>query len=183
MTEKEIISEINKEIRLGKPKSSLYDQFKDEIKDETLRKNLASRPSNELRQKHKKAHLFISLIWGFFILFELAGIYDLIVAFDFKVFISLILSIYITINIWKFDGRFLLVGIIWFSFTIIRSFNELNAIYEFDPDYHIILIFVIIYVLILAIGVYLMYYVKKNVFSYIKWFQPIIDREGNIQFE
>ena len=38
MTEKEIKSEITEKLNQGTSKSVLYDQFKDEIKDESLRK-------------------------------------------------------------------------------------------------------------------------------------------------
>ena len=54
MTEKELISNITKKINQGTEKSIIYNQFKDEIKDETLIKILASVPSYKLRQKFKK---------------------------------------------------------------------------------------------------------------------------------
>ncbi len=183
MTEQEIKSEITENINQGASKSILYNQFKDKIKDESLRKILASRPSYELKLKFKKTHLILSIIWGFFILLELIGIIDLIVSFDIKFFISLILSIYITINIWKFDGRFFLPGIIWFVFTIFNSYRELNTMYEYDSDYGIILIISFIYSLILVVGIYLMYNIRKNVFSYYNWFQPILNQDDEIQFE
>lgn len=183
MTEKEIKSEITEKLNEGISKSILYNEFKGEINDESLRKILASRPSYEQKLKFKKSHLILSIIWGFFILLELIGLLDLIVSFDLKFFISLILSIYIAINIWKFDGRFFLPGIIWFVFTIINSFRELNSIYQFDSDYSIILIFAVAYSLILVIGIYLMYNIRKNVFDYYNWFQPILNNDNEIQFE
>lgn len=183
MTEQEIKSEITEKLNQGTSKSILYNEFKDKIKDESLRKILASRPSYDLKQKFKKPHLILSIIWGFFILLELIGILDLIVSFDIKYFISLILSIYITINIWKFDGRFFLPGIIWFVLTIFNSFNELNSIYEYDSDYRFIIIFSFVYSLILIVGIYLMYSIRKNVFSYYKWFQPNLNLDDEIQFE
>ncbi|WAC03505.1 hypothetical protein N7U66_08490 [Lacinutrix neustonica] len=183
MTEQEIKSEITEKLNQGTSKSSLYNQFKDKIKDESLRKILASRPSYELKLKFKKAHLILSIIWGFFILLELIGILNLIVSFNIKVFISLILSIYITINIWKFDGRFFLPGIIWFVFTIFNSYRELDNMYEYDSDYSIVLIITVIYSLILVVGIYLLYNIRKNVFNYYNWFQPILNQDDEIQFE
>jgi hypothetical protein len=162
MSEQEIKSEIIEKLNQGTSKSILYNEFKDKINDESLRKILASRPSYEL--KFKKAHLIISIIWGFFILLELIGTLDLIVSFSIKYFISLILSIYITINIWKFDGRFFLPGIIWFVFTIFNSYSELNSIYEHDSDYDIILIISFIYSLILVVGIYLITIIGFNRF-------------------
>lgn len=163
MTEQEIKSEITEKLNQGTSKSILYNEFKGKIKDESLRKILASRPSYELKLKFKKAHLMLSIIWGgFFILLELIGIIDLIVSFDIKYFISLLLSIYITINIWKFDGRFFLPGIIWFIFAIFNSYSELNSMYEHDSDYGIILIISFVYSLILVFGIYLMYHIKKK---------------------
>ena len=183
MTEKEIKSEITEKLNQGTSKLILYNEFKDKIADESLRKILASRPSYELKLKFKKAHLILSIIWGFFILLELIGIIDLIVSFDIKYFISLILSIYITINIWKFDGRFFLPGIIWFVFTIFNSYRELNSIYEHDSEYGMILIISFVYSLILVVGIYLMYNIRKNVFNYYNWFQPILNQDDEIQFE
>ena len=183
MTEQEIKSEITEKLNQGTSKSILYNEFKGEIKDESLRKILASRPSYELKLKFKKAHLMLSIIWGFFILLELIGIIDLIVSFDIKYFISLLLSIYITINIWKFDGRFFLPGIIWFIFTIFNSYSELNSMYEHDSDYGIILIISFVYSLILIVGIYLMYHIKKNVFDYYNWFQLFLNQDDEIQFE
>ena len=183
MIDKKIKSKINKRLNQGDSKSYIYDQFKDELKDESLRKYLASRPPYDLRLKFKKMHLILSIIWGFFLLFELVGILDLIVSFDIKYFISLIISIYITINIWKFDGRFFLPGIIWFVFTIFNTFRELNSVYKYDYDYNIMLIIALVYSLILIVGIYLLYRIKKNVFSYFKWFQPILNRDNEVQFE
>tara|TARA_R110001592_G_scaffold101439_1_gene287096 strand:- start:89 stop:643 length:555 start_codon:yes stop_codon:yes gene_type:complete len=183
MTEQEIKSEITEKLNQGTAKSILYNQFKDKINDESLRKILASRPSYELKLKFKKAHLILSIIWGLFILLELSGILDLIVSFDIKFFISLILSIYITINIWKFDGRFFLPGIIWFVFTILNLYRELDNMYEYDSDYGFVLIITLVYSLILVVGIYLMYNIRKNVFSYYNWFQPILNQDDEIQFE
>ena len=183
MTEKEIRSEIIEKIKHGTSKSDLHDQYKDVINDKTLRGILASRPSYKLLQKYKKVHLYLSIIWGLFILLELSGIFDLMVDFDVKFFISLILSIYITLNIWNFNGRFFLPGIIWFGFSIMRLFTELDSFYQYDSDYAMVLIILIVYSIILGVGIYLMYYIRKNVFSYINWFQPILNQEGKIQFE
>ncbi len=183
MTEQKIKSEISEKLNQGTSKSVLYNQFKDEIKDESLRKILASRPSYELKLKFKKTHLMLSIIWGFFILVELLGLLDFIVAFDLKFLFSLSISIYITINIWKFDARFLLPGIIWFVFTIFNSFRELYSIYQYDSDYDVILMISFAYSLILVVGIYLMYTIRKNVFSYYKWFQPVLNRVDEMQFE
>ncbi len=57
MSEQEIKSEITKKLNQGYSKTFLYNYFKDKIKDESLRKILASRPSYELKLKFKKMHL------------------------------------------------------------------------------------------------------------------------------
>ena len=183
MTEKDVRLEITKKISQGELKSSLYEQFKEEINDEALRKILASRPSYELWKKYKTVHLVLSIIWGFFILFEVFGILNLVISFEIKVLVSIILSLYVTVNIWKFDGRFFLPGIVWFLITIVRAFIELDTLYAYDSDYAVILVVVTVYSLILALGIYLMYEIRKNVFSYMKWFKPILNQEGDIQFE
>ncbi len=183
MTEKEIKSEITEKLKQGTSKSFLYDQFKDKIKDEALRRILASSPTYEQRLKFKIMHLILSIIWGLFILLELIGILDFIISFDIKLVFSMIISIYITINIWKFDGRFFIPGIVWFAITILYSFFEINSIYQDDPYYNLILIITSGYSLILVVGIYLMHHIKKNVFSYLKWFQPTLNRDDEIQFE
>ena len=126
-------------------------------------------------------HLILSVIWGVFMLLELGGIFDLAIEFNIMYFISLVVSIYITLNIWRFDGRFMIIGIIWFAFSILNSFSELILIYEYEFDS--ILIFVFVYDIMLVYGIYLMYVIKKNVFNYISWFQPILNREGYKHFE
>lgn len=183
MTEKEIKSEITEKLNQGAEKSVLYNEFKGKIKDESLRKILASRPSHELKLKFKNTHMILSIIWGVFILLELIGILDLIVNFDWKFFLSLIISIYITINIWNFDGRFFLPGIIWFTLTIISSFRELNSFNSYDLDYGFFLLVVLVYSLILVTGILLMYYIRKNVFGYYNRFQTILNPNDEIQFE
>lgn len=183
MTEKEIKSEINKKLNQGTSKSVLYEQFKDEIKEESLRKFLAARPSFELRLKFKKSHWMLSIIWGIFILLELLGIFDLVVSFDIKILFSLFVSIYIAFHIWNFDGRYFLPGIIWFVFTIFNVFGEINTGYEYDSDYGAILIITVLYSLMLGAGIFLMYFIKKNVFSYFEWFQPDLNQDNEIQFE
>lgn len=184
MTEKEIKSEINEKLNQGTSKSILYDQFKNEINDELLRKFLAYRPSYELKLKFKKMHLILSIIWGIFILLEIIGLLDVFVSFDIKTVFSLCISIYIAFHIWNFDGRYLLPGIIWFVFTIFNLFRELNSVFEYDAaNYGAILVITCIYSLILVVGIYLMYYIRKNVFSYFEWFQPLLNQDGEIQFE
>lgn len=183
MTEQKIKSEIAKKLNQGVSKSTLYNQFKDEINDESLRKILASRPSYDLKLKFKTSHLILSIIWAFFILVELLGLVDLTVSFDIKLLLSLGISLYITINIWKFDARFLLPGIIWFVFTIFNAFSELNSFYQYDSDYDMILMISMAYSLILAVGIYLMYTIRKNVFSYYNWFQPVLNPENEMQYE
>ncbi|MEP5935354.1 MAG: hypothetical protein ABJ218_09560 [Winogradskyella arenosi] len=183
MTEQDIKSEITEKLNQGASKSALYHEFNHKIKEESLRNFLASRPSYELKLKYKKYHLALSIIWGFYMVLELIGLLDLIISFDLKHFISLVLSIYITFNIWKFDGRFFLPGTIWFVFTIFNSFSELNLMYQYDPDYDIILIISSLYSLILLSGINLMYHIKKNVFRYYNWFQPIVNQNEEIQFE
>ena len=86
MTENEIRSSITNKINQGQLKSSLYDEFKKEINVDALRNILASRPSYELWKKYKKAHLVLLIIWGFYMLLELLGIFDLMVIFDMKIF-------------------------------------------------------------------------------------------------
>ncbi len=183
MTEKEIKTEVTKKLNQGASKSVVYNEYKGEINDESLRKILASRPSKELKLTFKKTHLVLSIIWGFFILLELIGVLDLIANFDLAFFFSLVISIYITINIWNFDGRFFLPGIVWFGFTIINSLRELSSIIQYEPDNDLILLFALTYSLILVLGIYLMYTIRKNVFNYYNWFQPIINSDKEILFE
>ncbi|WP_178985685.1 hypothetical protein [Winogradskyella helgolandensis] len=183
MNEKDIRKQITKDISDGAIKSALYNQYKDKIDDKNLRNILASRPSYELWKKFKNSHVVLSLIWGFYLLFELIGIFELMIEFNVIQLISILLSIYITLSIWKFDGRFFLPGIVWFSVTIIRSFSELNSVFNSDIDYKAAFIFVVIYGSILALGIYLMVYIRKRVFYYMKWFKPILNDDGDIQYE
>jgi hypothetical protein len=183
MIEKEIKAIITDKLNQGTEKEILYNEFKGEVNDELLRKILASRPSYQLKLGFKRKHFILSIIWVFFILIELIIILDLMVSFDFKLFVSLIVSIYITINIWKFDGRFFFPGILWFAFTILNTLRELNSIYQYDSDYKIILIFALVYSIILVVGIYLMYNIRKNIFSYYTWFKLISDPNSEIQFK
>ncbi|SDI23032.1 hypothetical protein [Winogradskyella thalassocola] len=183
MNNKDIRKQITKEISEGAGKSALYNQYKDQLNDENLRAMLASRPSFKLWKRYKNVHLILSLIWGFYILVELIGIFELMIAFNIIHLISLLLSIFVTINIWKFDGRFFLPGIVWFSVTIIRTFSELNSVFNSDVDYKAAFIFVMIYGSILILGIYLMVYIRKHVFYYMTWFKPILNEEGEIQYE
>ncbi|EPR73620.1 hypothetical protein ADIWIN_1257 [Winogradskyella psychrotolerans RS-3] len=182
MTEKDIKREIVNKISQGDSKTVIYNNYKDRMDDENLRRFLATRPSYILWKKFKKSHLLLSIIWAFYLLFELIVIFDLLIQFNIVTFISLLLSIYITINIWKFDGRFFLLGILWFVVTIFRSFNELGSVLIND-DYKFVLVFILIYTSILTLGIYLMYAIRKHVFYYIKWFKPILNEEGEVQYE
>ncbi|WP_179335061.1 hypothetical protein [Winogradskyella costae] len=182
MTEKDFKREIVNKISQGDSKSLIYNEYKDKMDTENLRRFLANRPSYDLWKKFKKRHLLLSVIWAFYLFFELMSIFDLLEQFNIMTFISLLLSIYITISIWKFDGRFFLSGIVWFVVTILRSFNVLGS--EFITyDYKFVLIFIMLYTVTLTLGIYLMYSIRKHVFYYIKWFKPILNEEGEIQYE
>jgi len=183
MTDKEIKAEVISKIKQGFSKLDIYNQLKDSVNDDTLRKIISSRPSNDQMKEFKTTHLVISIIWGIFMTLELLGAIELISNFDFKYFVSIMCSIYITINIWKFDGRFLLPGIIWFLFTIFNLFREIFNGYEFETDFDFLISFTIIYSVILLIGTYIMYHLKKNVFNYYNWFQPEMNTENERRFE
>lgn len=184
MRDKKIKTEVILKIKQGVSKLDIYEQLKDSVDDDKLRNIIASRPTVEQMNKFKTAQLFVCVIWGIFIILELFGILDLIINFDIKHLISITGSFYIAINIWKFDGRFLLPGIIWFLFTIVNSFRDLyNNTYEFDPDFSLFRNLTLIYALILLIGTYMMYYLKKNVFYYYQWFQPELNNENQKKFE
>ncbi|MBO3098355.1 hypothetical protein [Gelidibacter pelagius] len=183
MTEKEIKTEVVLKLNQGVSKLDIYDQLKGLGDDDTLRKIIASRPTIDQKNAFKTVQLLISIIWGLFAGLELLGTVELIANFDLKYLISIIVTIYITINIWKFDGRFLLPGIIWFFLTIINSFRDTYNGYEFDPDFEFLRNITIIYTAILLIGIYLMYYLKKNVFDYYQWFQPELNDMNERKFE
>lgn len=183
MTEQEIKSEIIERLHQGTSKAIVYDEFKDNIKDESLRKILASRPSYELKLKFKNAHLLLSIIWGCYVLLEFIGSLPLIASLDIKSLLSLTLAMYITYKIWNFDGRYFLPGIFWFVVSIFNSFSELHIVEEYELDYGILLISFWIYSLFLIGGIFLMYHIRKNVFSYYIWFQPILNEDNEIQFE
>tara|TARA_R110002033_G_scaffold3561_2_gene19686 strand:- start:18993 stop:19544 length:552 start_codon:yes stop_codon:yes gene_type:complete len=183
LSNKEIKSEIIKRLSQGDLKSELFDQYKDDVNEDVIRTILASRPSYLLWQKFKRKHLLLSLIWGFFIFFELFRILELVIEFNIEIVISIILSTYITINIWKFDGRFFLIGIIWFSLTIVGSFIEMNSLYYYNVDYKYIMIFVSMYSIVLSVGIYLMYHLRETVFSYMEWFRPFLGNEEKRKFE
>lgn len=183
MTIKEAKAEIITKINKGISKSDLYAQFKDDINDRTLRKLLASRPSYTLKKKYKNTYILLFIIWGLFILLELLGIFDLIMSFNIKTLISLSVSLFLAFKIWDFDGRFLIPGIIWFGLSIINAYLQLDSANIGDSDYGIILIVLFVYTILLSIGIYLMYILKKNVFYYYKWNQLIQKPDENINFE
>ena len=81
MTEKEIKKDIINAISQGALKFELYQKYETEIDDENLRGILASRPSYKNWKRFKKTHLLLSLIWGFYLFFELFNIFELAVFF------------------------------------------------------------------------------------------------------
>lgn len=183
MTRARIKDEITKKLNEGVTKSKVYDLFKDEVEEQALRKILAAKPSFEHRQKFKRMHIALSIIWGLFLLLELVSIVDLTIAFDIGFIISLSISIYITIHIWNFDGRFFLPGIVWFVFTLANSLKMLDSNDIADEYYGFFLIITGVYSLMILLGIYLMYQIRKHVFGYFKWFQPIVNQDEKIQFE
>lgn len=183
MTEKQLKTEITRRIRQGSAKSDLYKEFKEAIDDNVLRKILASRPSFELGKKFKPIHMIVCVIWVLFLALELLGSLDLISNFEIKYIISLAVSIFLTIQICNFNGHFLLPGIIWLIWSIISSFLDLYYYYEFDPDFVLIGNITIGYVIILVLAIYLMQYIRKNVFSYYKWFKPDVNHKDELLFE
>ena len=183
MTEREIKLMTSRRLAAGELKSDLFFELKDQLEEKSLRAILAARPSYLLQLKYKVEHLVLSIIWGLFILVELTGIIGLFIDFDLKYLITLVLSIYIAINIWKFDGRFFLPGIIWFAFSIFNAFGELYANFIYEPDFKLLFTIMMIYSAVLVIGIYLMYQIKRNVFSYFKWFKPDLNFNDEISYE
>ncbi|MFT6981283.1 MAG: hypothetical protein ACJAUD_000046 [Crocinitomicaceae bacterium] len=182
MTIKQLNSQIIKGIRSGASKSELYEEFKEEVDLETLRKALASQPSLELRNYFKFYHRLVSFIVGFFILFELLGLYEFFIDFRIEPLISVAISFYIAVKIWSFSGPFFLSGVIWLLSAIVMTFFDLSAI-AYDSTYDGVRIVMVIYSCVIFIGVVMMWMLHKHAFTYYHCFQPKRDSENCSRYE
>ena len=177
-------AEILNKLREGLSKSEVYQKFSEEMYDDELRKTLARRPSTSLSPKFKILHKVVCWFWTVIVLIECLSLVDFILGeFDIIVLLSLVVSIYIVIQLWRFDGYFYLPGIVWLIWGIFNTLSDLRSFPMNDPDYRLFMFIGLGYMVFLLLTIGLMYIVRKNVFGYYHWFQPAKNENGDILFE
>jgi len=128
-------------------------------------------------------HKTICWIWVLFFALELLGLFELFVNLDIRVLVSLALSAYLLIQLWKFNGDVYLSAMFWLIWGIFNSVKELINLRKDKIDYEALIIFSWFYILLLIITISLMYIVRKNVFGYYNWFKPALDYKNKIVFQ
>lgn len=183
MFESELRSELLKKMSLGQSKHELYEFYKGEYREEKLRATLASIPSTELRKRYRIKFMILSLIWGVFVILELLSILELLLGFNIVRVLSLVAAVYLTLNIWRFNGKFFLSGIIWFGITVIKTLILLVNSDQSESNYTFLFFFALTYSSMLVLGIYIMQDIKTNVFGYYDWFTLKSDEEENLIFQ
>jgi hypothetical protein len=183
MNEKTLKSEIHRGLKNGKSKSELYEEYSHTMDDNLLRRILASRPSHEVKNKFRLLHKTICWIWISIFALELLGSFEPLLNFDIKVLISLAISAYLLIQLWKFNGEIYLPAIFWLILGIFNGVKEQIHLPKDDLDYAAMMIFSWSYILLLLTTISLMLIVRKNVFGYYNLFKPAYDQNNKIVFQ
>lgn len=170
-------------LKKGKSKTEIYEEFSPTSVDKELRRILASRPSQNTGKSQRIIHKVICWIWILIFIAELLGLFDLFVNFDIKVLASFAITTYLLIQLWKFNGDVFLPSIIWLIWGMFNNLQELINLPKDDIDYDAIIIISWSYMLIMIVAIGLTYLVRKNVFSYYNWFKPAIDNKNQIVFQ
>lgn len=97
--------------------------------------------------------------------------------------ISFVATVYITVQIWKFNGNLYLPAIVWLAFSVINALKEFYSISTYDINYDFFQISTFVYITIVIVAAALMLIVRKNVFGYYKWFKPELNYKNEIMFE
>ncbi len=180
---KNLKREILENLKNGKSKTEIYEELSPTADDKELRRILASRPSPNTNKRLRIIHKLVCWIWIFIFLVEILGLFDLFVNFDIKVLASFVITAYLLVQLWKFNGDVLLPSIIWLALGIFNNVRELTNIPKDDVDYDAIVIFSWSYTLVVIVVIGLTYLVRKKVFSYYDWFKPAIDDLNQIVFQ
>jgi hypothetical protein len=185
MNKSEIRKEIKEILNKGKSKSETYNQFKqrENISDEELRKVLASIPDTDTENIYKVLHKVISVFWVMFTIIELGSVIEGLISVDLKLLISFAITVYITVQIWKFNGNLYLPAIVWLGLSVINALKEFYSIDPNDLDYELLQMLTYVYITITVVIGALMVIVRKNVFGYYKWFKPEMNYRNEIMFE
>ncbi|MCM4162408.1 MULTISPECIES: hypothetical protein [unclassified Arenibacter] len=182
-------SEIRKEIKVilknGTSKIGVYESLRqrDDIPDVELRKLLASIPDANIDKIDKVLHKIICVFWVLFALIEIGNVIDGLISINLKLLISFIVTVYITVQIWRFNGDLYLPAIVWLGLSVINALREFYSIDPYDPDYELYQIMTYVYISVVIIVIALMIIVRKNVFGYYKWFKPEMNFKNEIMFE
>lgn len=172
MQEKNLKTKVLKELKNKKSKTEIYNELRVDEDDNLLRRILASRPSASLAKKYRFLHKLILGLWILFLLVELSALTDLIAYFDIKIIFSVAITIYLFIQIWKFNGDVFLPSIFWLTWGVFNNIKELVSLPKSDPDYEIVVAISWTYTSIIVLTIILTYIVYKNVFGYYYWFKP-----------
>lgn len=182
-TDKELTATINQKLNQGISKSEIFQELKTEHNEENLRRILATRPAPELKEKYRGLHRIVCGVWIIFIGLEGLGLVEIIINREFVYILTFLISILFTVQIWKFNGHYFLPGAIWLSIGIFNLMKEFYGTYEWDPDYELLKIIFLSISFIFLSGVIILLIIRKNVFSYYKWFKPEVNFKNEIVFE
>lgn len=183
MSTKSSTTELLKQLRQGTSKSELYEKYKNQIDEQSLRLTLASRPSQKLFRRYRFLQLTIATLWLIFALLELLGSIDLFYNFDLDIVLSLLITFYLCIQIWRFNANVFLPGALWLLYAAVSGLMDIRHLQNTDPDYGILITISLAYPAILIITASLMLWLKRQVFSYYHWFRPAKAADGQILFE
>lgn len=164
-------------LKKGEDKRSLYLELRTNESDEKLRLLLASFPNYDKRLKYKKKHRVLIAFWIFMSLIEvMIGLVDVIDTGNLVHLVPLLVTVSISVGIFKFRAHAFLAGIIWIVLGfVIDLFDLIN--YGFTEFAEIVVYFVI--VLFYIVGIFLMNDIRKNVFNYYHWFYPEKDHNDD----
>ncbi|MCG8390986.1 MAG: hypothetical protein MJA30_35885 [Cytophagales bacterium] len=183
MSEKVLKREILENLKKGKSKTEIYEEFSPVADDKELRRILASRPAHDTSKGQRIIHKVVCWTWIFVFMVELLSLFDLFVNFDIKVLASFAITTYLLVQLWRFNGDVLLPSIIWLTIGIFNNLRELANIPKDDIDYEAIVIFSWSYTFIMIIAIGLTSLVRKKVFGYYNWFKPAINDQDQIIFQ
>src|SRR5690606_24827484 len=174
MKKSKIRKEVKGILKNGTSKTEIYELLRqrENIPDEELRKLLASIPDTNTDKIDKILHKIICVFWALFALIEISNVIDGLISLDLKLLISFIVTVYITVQIWRFNGNLYLPAIVWLGLSIINVLREFYSIDPYNPDHELYQILIYVYITVVMIAIALMLIVRKNVFGYYKWFKP-----------
>lgn len=168
-------------LKSGQSKQDIFASVRTDENESHLRRFLSKFPDKRPQTLYKVLNVIVYVVWAFFALGTFVDIFETL---NVKTIASFLVTIFITIELIKFNGSIYLPGIVYLIWGLIVWYVELIRMIrtkEINEEWATEMVFIIFCMIVITI--IFMAIIRKKVFGHYNWFVPYKDENGQYIFE